>query len=166
MTQKLISVSLPDISTLPRPSYELEEDDEEPKTLTKPSHAVQVHSNQTQISNTPSSSTLQETSEENFEESKSDIEVSLKKPSSSLLFVLSGWVETFYEWVVPYPIRHPWKIYLAIQNVLGRELRLHLKKSDHYFTSRGLWIRQRLHLPPLIIERRSALRFRFRTAAL
>ena len=168
--QRIQTVPLPDMSSVPRPSYELDDDEEDvPSQEPQPSRAVHRLKEWSPSGRTPSPSSgtvppdgpgCEQQEREEDEIIGTDGEES--SGASVFRWDVSRWIDELYKLVVPFPLRHPFLFAHAVQTVVSRELRLHLKKSDGYLEARGAWLRTVLHVPYVMFERRSALRFRVR----
>ena len=174
-TQRVI---VQDASSLPRPSYELDDDEEEDTPTfanSKPALVVYGLRDWSPKSASASDTTGDTVLDHDHVYSEmpkgqsGDDEVMIAPEEEAehkdvkwKLEGVSEWVREFFRALIPYPIRHPRRFAQALTAAVARELRLHVKKSHGYFESRGVWLRTALHLPYFIIERRSALRFRLR----
>ena len=158
------------MSSVPRPSYELDDDEgDAPSQEPQPSLVVYrlKEWSPSGRASPPSSDIIppDELSCDRQESAEDEIigtdgEESSREPV--FRWDMSRWIEELYELVVPFPVRHPCRFAQAVHTVMARELRLHLKKSDGYLEARGAWLRTVLHVPYVMFERRSALRFRVR----
>eukprot|EP00210_Caulerpa_lentillifera_P008907 g8498.t1 len=158
---KISKTRVPDLASIPRPSYELI-DDEEDQLMKKPVHSKPPlvvfplqDWNSKSVELMPRVFDLDEVQEDKM------TAPTCKK--SSIFEGICSLMRHLVELVVPYPVLHPWRVLEALYGAFHREIRLHLKNNDDYFARRGMWLRTFLNLPCFIIERRSALRFRFKT---
>ena len=162
------------MSSVPRPSYELDDDEEDvPSQEPQPSLVVYRLKEWSPSDGTspPSSGIIPHdmpSCERQESEEDEIIGTDREERSKESMFRwdVSRWIEELYKLVVPFPVRHPCLFAQAVRTVVGREFRLHLKKSDGYLKARGAWMRTVLHVPYIMFERRSALRFRVRLVPL
>lgn len=164
VASKISETRVPDLSAIPRPSYELiDDEEEESKIKTQPPTVLVFPLKEWKSKN-------QELPTQVWDLDLSPDEVLSEEPNSIVSTnqepVPVPWRSMMWnllELVIPYPVLHPIEAVKALYNAFHREIRLHVKNSDGYFAQRGNRLRTILNVPYFIIERRSALRFRFKT---